>query len=452
MFLIDTLNLPGTSVPSQDQLNQGQLKLPANRIMKGLRLIFAGSVNNTSGGPVSLTDAEKRALLDAFEFNVSYGNKRSRRVFVAARGDRMRREQRFAYGSELEGYNNATDGIARSFPNAASTAFRFTLVVPLGEMKRIAKSIRKRFGMGQTQANTLEVQIRRIANPTLRAGVVLDSAVPVTIAMEPHLEACEGDVWGLVPEYREVELAKDKIVMDGFDGLPLRLSERSFPAATSTLANISVTIDQDVLVDQRPARSITELYADDPYETTVSNLGDLETVLYQPQWDAEIEELNTGVMTFAQNGVRVIATPLLSILYVPYFESTDVKKEVANIANLKSANVVCTGADLWAGKRASKRHQGLPAWTIYATGESREAKSRPGIAAAVGGPGQLYLPPYALDAAKAARARFAAAGDSEGAANVVKELAAIIPGGVPGGRGFDRGDSSIFREVAASLG
>ena len=452
MFLIDTLNLPGTSVPTQDQLNQGQLKLPQNRLLKGLRLIFGGSINNTSGGAVSLTDAEKRALLDAFEFNVSYGTKRSRRVFVATRGDRMRREQRFAYGSELEGYNNATDGLGRSFPNAASTAFRFTLVIPLGEMKRLAKGLRKRFGMGQTQAQTLEVQIRRISNPAVRANVVLDSAVPVTIQMEPHLEACEGDVWGWVPEYRELELAKDRITFDNMDGMPLRVGERSFAAAASTLANISVRIDQDDVVDQRPARSINELYADDPYETTVSSLGDLETVLYQPQWDAELDELNTGIVEFAQNGVRVIVTPLLNILYVPYFDAEDVKKEVANIANLKSANVVCSGADLWAGTRASKRHQGLPAWTIYEVGKDRESKSRPGIAAAVGGPGQLYLSPYALDAAKAARARFAAAGDNEGAMNVVKELAAIVPGGVPGGRGFGRGDSKTFREIAASLG
>jgi len=452
MFLIDTLNLPGTSVPSQDQLNQGQLKLPENRLMKGLRLIFAGSINNTSGGAVSLTDAEKRALLDAFEFNVSYGNKRSRRVFVAVRGDRMRREQRFAYGNELEGYNNTTDGLGRSFPNGASTAFRFTLIVPLGEMKRLEKSIRKLFGMGQTQANTLEVQVRRISNPTLRANVVLDSAVPVTIQMEPHLEATEGDVWGLVPEYRELELAKDRVTFDGFDGLPLRLSERTAAADASTLTNISVKIDDDQVVDQRPVRSITELYRDDPYETTSSFVGDLETVLYQPQWDSAIEELNTGIPEFAQNGVRVIVTPLLSILYVPYFEADAIRKEVANIANIKQGNVVCSSADLWAGRRASKRHQGLPAWQIFKVGQDREAKSRPGIAAAVGGEGKLYLPPFALDAARGARARFASAGDNEGAANVVKELAAIIPGGVPGGRGFARGDSTIFREVAASLG
>lgn len=450
MKLIDTLTLNGAALPSQDKLNQGQLVGPANRILKGLRLIITAGVNNTTGGALTagLIEANKLAMLRCLEFNVAWGKNRVHRVFQTVDGDRIRREFRFAYGTEVEGWNNAVDGLTRNMPNAAVTPIRFTLVIPLGRQWRLVKQLQKLFGMGQTQQQTLEVEVRRVSN-AIAANIVLDAATPVSIAMEPDYEACNGDVVGLVPEYRQLELAKDRISFD-IDGLPLRLSERSFAADASTLANVNVEIDDDVFIDQRPARSITEVWRDDPLETVASFIGDQETVLYQPRIDSELSELNTGVMKFAQNGTRVIATPLLSLLIVPYFTADEVKEDVAHLANTKDATVLASSADLWAGMAASKRHQGLPAYKLHTTSE-REFKSRPGLAAAVGGKAQLYVPPVVVNAARSQRARFAAEGDDKGAANVVAELAAIVPGAVPGGRGFSRGESSTFREVASLM-
>lgn len=451
MKLIDTLTLNGTSLPTQDKLNQGQLEGPPNRKLVGLRLIIAAAVNNTTGGALAsgLTEARKLALLRCLEFNVAWGKNRVHRVFQTVDGDRIRREMRFAYGTEVEGWSNATDGLTRNMNNGVATAVRFTLVIPLGKMWRLKKDIQRIFGMGQTQQKTLEVEVRRVSN-AIDTNLTLDSATPVTIQMEPHYEACNGDLVGCVPEYRQLELAKDAISFD-VDGLPLRLSERTAAADASTLANINVEIDDDVVIDQRPARSITELYRDDPLETTTSFLGDQETVLYQPSIDADFDELNTGVVKFRQNGTRVVATPLLSLLVVPYKDSETIRNEIAHQAVVSEKTVLASSADLWAGLKASKRHQGLPAWTLHDS-SSREFKSRPGLAAAVGGKAQLYIPPVVQNAARAQRARFASDGDTAGAANVTAELAAIIPGAVPSGRGFARGDSPTFREVAAVIG
>lgn len=451
MKLIDTLSLVGTSLPSQDKLIQGQIEIPQNRKLLGVRLIITAGIANATGGALAsgLSAARKYALLNCLEFNVAWGKQRRFKVYQTVGGDRIRREQRFAYGSELEGWTNTTDGLERSMGNGATTTVRFTLVVPLGKMWRVAKAMQKIFGMGQTQAKTLEVEVRRVSN-AIDTGLTLDSTVPVTIACEPHLEACNGDFVGLVPEYRQLELAKDAIDFD-VDGLPLRLSERSYAADSSTMDNITVKIDDDVVCDQRPVRSMTELYRDDPLETTTSFLADLESVLYQPQIGAGFDECNTGTVKFAQNGGRDIATPLLSLLVCPYYPEDTIRDEIAYQATVKNKAVLAASADVWAGLNAPKRHQGLPVWALHET-DAREYRSRPGLAAAVGGKAQLYVPPVVQNAARSSRARFASDGDTRGAANVTAELAAIIPGAVPGGRGFAKGDSPLFREVAAVIG
>lgn len=451
MKLIDTLSLVGTSLPSQDKLIQGQIEIPQNRKLMGLRLIVTAGIANATGGALAsgLSAARKYAMLNCFEFNVAWGKARRFKVFQTVGGDRIRREQRFAYGSELEGWANATDGLERAMNNGVTTTVRFTLVIPLGKMWRLSKRMQRLFGMGKTQAGTLEVEVRRVSN-TIDTNLTVDSTVPVTIAVEPHLEACNGDFVGLVPEYRQLELAKDSIDFD-VDGMPLRLSERSYAADSSTLTNVTVKIDDDVVCDQRPARSMTELYRDDPLETTTSFLADLETVLYQPQIGSDFEEVNTGVMKFAQNGGRVIATPLLSLLVCPYYPESVIREEIEHQASQKQKAVLASSADVWAGMNAPKRHQGLPVWHLHET-DAREYRSRPGLAAAVGGKAQLYVPPVVQNAARSARARFASDGDTKGAANVTAELAAIVPGAVPGGRGFSKGDSALFREVAAVIG
>lgn len=425
-------------------MKAGDFNPPKGKRCVAMGLKVTAPIANSSGGAVTLSDAEKQALLDLFEFNVAFGPGLKQKPYTSQRGSRIHREARHAFNSEIEGYTDTSTGLQRSLPNAATTNVTFTLPLPLGYLWFIPENQRHLFGMGRSQCRSLQIDIKRVSD-TVKAGVVLTGTVSVDFF--PQYESCNGDVNGLVPHYFETDSELIEFTV-GEDGLPLRLSERTAVHASSSLTSYSVSIDDEEMHSQvSPADSIRELM-DDCFLSSAGILTDRETVLWQCASGANLRWLQTGKVKFRQD-TKNLTSAKMGLLYIPYIDLALTNKIVSQAADLRSKAVRGASAGLFAGLGLSKRTMGLPAFALYDSND-REFESMPGpVAKPGGGTPDLRVPESFLKMAKGRFAAHDSVGEAAAAENVSRELAAVIPGGVVNGRG---GTGTVFSQIRAFFG
>lgn len=441
---------------SSQKLNPGDFNPPKGKIMKAMICKLTVPINNTTGGALAtgLSAANKVLLLNNFLFNVAFGANQERKPYVATTATRMRLLARDAFNSEIEGWTadsaaGTGTGLERNLPNAATTNVIFYLPIPLGQNCAPADEEQHIFGMGRTQQKSLEIEIRRTSD-AIAANIVVNGNV--TVEFYPHYESCKGDVVGLVPYYREVSSQAEDVTLD-FDGLPLLVTERTAAShLATTLTNVSLWIDGEVIHDQIDAKEVLREYADDWRLSTAGLITDVETVLYKPALDSTLRFMQTGRVRIRQN-VKSLTTIALSIVFVPYFTPTEIDKDIVAYGTWKGGKLIrAANADLYRGLQIPKRTQGLPAYVLYDADE-RERQSLPGLEWASGMSQPVVKVPGAiLGAAQSRISAFKAAGESSSASNVAKELAAIIPGSITDGRGARGEFSARLAAVSSVLG
>jgi hypothetical protein len=432
-----TLTLPADG--NQAKLERGKLDIERGKAMRGLRLKLTIPVANTSGGDGALAAADRETLLDDFQFNVSYGSRGQWKPFAAVKGARIHREARAAYGSEIEGYADTTTGLAQTISNGATDTLVCYLPIPLGAWWWLDQV--NHLGMGRSQAATLELEIRRLAS-AIKTGFAISGSV--TAEVIPDLVSAKGDRWSFGPEYLERD-ETDKTARFP-DGLPLRLSERTAVHASSSLTNIDVGIDDEVIHSQvSPAELITE-YNDSPLLPAIASLADVETLLYSPAHPVRFVDLPSGSVHVTQN-VKNLATALYSLLYLPIPTAEEIATEVEYIATvIRKKTIRAVSLPTVEGWRIPTRLRPYVPFVLFDE-DDREFEQFPGLVAEPGRRADITCPSSYLAAAKGAYGAHKAKGENKAASAIIKEVAVAIPGAVQSGRGFRRNRSDILLRV-----
>lgn len=433
---------------ARGQLTRGNLNLDKGKVMKAMRCKFTVPLNNTSGGAVTLSDAEKQALLADFLFAVSYGPDGKFKPFDNVDGARIHREARFAFGSEIEGYTDTSTGLQRSLPNSATTNVVFYMPIPLGWLWFLEPSDSRLLGMGRTQSKSVQVEIS-MTSTAVRAGVVASGTVQIELF--PQTESCKGDPWGAVPYWRQNDTANDEI--EGPEGLPLRIVERTAVHASSSLTSINVKVDGEIIHETiNPQDSITE-YNDLALATASGSLTDRETVLYAvgPSPGATLADLPTG-KPYVKQVVKNLSTFAAGYLYLPTISADDVKAALQYAtSSSRPKELKASSLRVVRGGRGGNRLDSMLGF-ILLDRDDREFEQFPGLVLAPGeSEPRIQVPDGLADRVKRTVAAHDAAGESKAAAEVVKQLASAVPGAVSSARGLGKGGSPIFERIASSV-
>lgn len=441
-----SLSLPSDG--SNDSVPRGDIDIPKGAACKGLRLKVTIPINNTSGGAVTLSDAQKQTLLACFIGTVTFGPRGTLKPYVAALWTVFNRACRWLYGTEIEGYTDTSTGLQRSLPNSATTNVTCYLVIPLGYFWKLYRG--GLLALGRTQMRTLQLDVRRTSSAIL-ANVVISGTV--TIDVMPDLVPCKGDPVSPGIFYEEVDDARKTVELS--EGMPFVVEERTATHASSTLSNFTLKIDDLEVHDQvSPAEAITE-QNDIPNYPAEAAPTDRTTHLYTIQSQggaAELKDLPTGKPKITQN-VKDLATIKLSQFYVPIQSPEDVSAMMEFAVGKKGRGKTVRGVstqlteDLKLG-----RHQAFVAPYNLVDQDADEFERFPGPVAEAGKKVDVAIPNTVIDAARARIAKHRANGETKAAENVVAELAATIPGGVQSARGFKRGDTSMIERVRRSIG
>lgn len=442
MKRIHTIELTGAG--SRKTMTRGSvLELDKGRKMSGMRLKFTVPVNNTTGGAVALSDAQKQALLDQLSFWVNYGSSGQHKAFEAEPGSRMHREARFAYGSEIEGYTDTVTGLQRSLPNTATTNVTFYLPIPLGKLWFLPPEAQRLFGMGRSQARTLQIEIA-LNGLAIAANLAINGTV--TAQFFPETESCKGDPWGAVPHFRKFDSTSDTVSLT--EGVPLRIVERTNVHASSALTNFGLKIGEEVIHESvSPQDTITE-YNDNAYANAAGSLVDRETILYALAPGLDLRELPAGSPQFRQY-TKDMSTVQLAQLFLPVLEKGDIEDALAFAVSAGARKKELKAVTIAAARGIALPERLAPVLgVVFFDTQDGEWERFGGLKRAPGDASASVVIPEGLrDRAQKLFKLHDAANEKKAAESVVKAVTATIPGGVPSLTGFGAGASPFIDRV-----
>lgn len=432
-----TLNGAGT----QASMLRGSLRTPKGQLAPGITLKCTFPIANASGGSKTLSDAEKQTLLSRFSIvELSYGAGSTRRNLFAARTfARIHAEMRRAYQSEAEGYTDTVNGLQKAMADAQTHNLVLYLTIPTGKFRALEEQagLINKLGMGKSQLETVALTIEQ-TSAAVATGVTIANGA--TFVVMPDLKPCRGDVYYVVPEYKEHDEPTEQAVLP--DGFPLAVSLRNSVQASTTVTNFSLQVDGAVVHDQvNPSEALVPV-ADDPGLPSAGLMTDRETILYAITNGMRMRDLPTGRVLFRQN-VKDLATAQLSFVIVPLASSEAWKNEVEALAKdvrRKTVKVVSM-ADVEGLDVPDNFKPFLP--FIVFDQDDAEFERFSGLAAAPGEEAKIVVPQTVAARAKAQIAEHEANGENRAAAKVLKRVASAIPGAITNGRGFARGSEAL---------
>lgn len=439
MEKIKVLTLTGAN--TSDVLERGRLRIPKGKKCIGLRCRITQPIANASGGALALATADKQALLDTFTVNLRYGAAGKRKPYNAVSLKRMRTLQRELFGTEVEGYTDSTTGLSNSIANGATENDTWTQIIPTGRVWKLGKD-RDIFGMGRSQAMTVDVEIRRGAAPSLTAGLSLNGNT--TIEIYPMLVSCKGDRWSYFPEYLETDSPDIEKVFD--DALPLALWDRNAVHASTSLTELDVDIDDESIHRQiSPAVLIDEIH-DAPNYHSEADVVDEVTVLYGFAHDRELHDLPSGRLRFRQPK-KDIATMKYSFLFAPLASEEEIKADVEEVSRQRRKAVHASSTH---SPDYPQRLQAFFPFVAHDT-DDQEWQKRPGIRAAPGERADLFLPELLKKRVRELKSAHEVEGERNAASDILKEVASAFPGAVQAGKGMNAATSQALARVMAEF-
>lgn len=430
---------------TNDQIERGEIAIDKGTKLMGLRLKCVVPLANSSGGAVTLSDAQKRTLLGLLVVErLDYGKGgKFAEPFVDVTFAEMRRHQRRCYRNEMEGFGDTVKGLQRSLPNSATTSVEFTVILPLGKWAAFEGKGRNRWGMGRSQAASLGLKVRRASGTNqVLTGVVISG----TVAIELYDDAlsCSGDVWNPVPTLHKHDDAKLEVILP--EGLPLAIDETSATHANNTLTNTSLRIDEQYIHRQVSLAQALEELLDYDTLPAAALLTDEVTVIYETaHGQVPFDQMLTGEPRFKQE-TRTNASLSLMYTFLPIEDAAKVAMEVRNVA------VEGRKKDISAISGARHRGESLPTRLMPFSGmtltdkDDREFETFPGLLAQVNNPtapAAPHIPSGLLAAAQQRVALHKGKGEDKAATKVIDEVAASIPSAVSNSRGFVKGNSVV---------
>lgn len=443
-------SLTFTGPDTSDYIRKGTLKIAKGKAMAGIRCKIVFPIRNASGGALTLSAADKTALLDALRFNFAYGAEGSEREFLKnAKGSIVRLLQRFAIGSDVEGLTDATTGMSRSLPGSnAITNCTIYLVVPTGRLWFLGV-MRNLFCMGRSQAQSLKAEIARQAAPTLSANLSLPDTSAVTCEIQPWLVSVKGDRESVMPEYREFTIRDFRAELP--DGVPLFISERTAAHASTGLTRVNVNFDAEEIHRDAPPADILSEYNDVPNYPSDAAIFDTHTILYQATPDRSLAELPTG-KPFVEQPNKDLSDFNLGYYWLPIVKEEERKTNLAYYANsTREKTIKAVSLDVIESINAPSRLSAvIPA--MLTDEDDAEHHRYAGLGVPHRGKAddaRVFVPDVVLERAKAFSAAFNAAGSPKAAQAVAKDLARSVPGLANSGRGFG---GSMFNQLRQVIG
>lgn len=442
------------SAGQSDTIDRGDLAINKGEKLMGIRLRFTVPINNTSGGAVVLTDAQKRTLLARFmmdKFDYGKGGKFAE-PYVSRDFNELHRHALRCYRNEIEGWSDSSTGLARSLPNAATTNVSFTMMIPTGKWAAFKNGVRNQWGMGRSQAASARAQITRAAGTeTILASVIISGQV--TAEIWDDCVPCKGDQWNPVPELRRFD--DSRAAFDLASGLPLALDELSAVHASSLLTNFSLKVDDYYVHQQANVQRTIETVLDaDDYPSPALLTAEVTQVYETAHGDVPFHQLPTGTIRFIQEGTKQIATVGLMLTYIPVYAPDKIAEEVRNVSQeqrdkdiyaVSAARVVPRGVEI---TPRLMPFSGL----VLLDADDKEAEQFPSLRAKRNAPGKLAepnIPDGLLKATQEKVSAFKNAGNDKASQSLIDELVASIPGAVTNGRGFKEGNTVMRNEIAA---
>lgn len=441
----NSLALP--TAGSVANVNRGELRVSKGTKAVGLRLKLVIPFANSAGAGIVPSAADKAATLDSFLFSLKYGRS-ARMPFQSLLGTKLRALQRWCFGSEVEGWNDATNGLARTIPATGSANATIYLIIPTGKLW-MAGAYRNLLGMGPSQASTCEIEVRRQATGALTAGLSISGTVAIEV--QPLEVVTKGDTWSYIPEYRETDTQDIRWRSD--DGLPLLLVERTAAMAATAFTRINLKFDDyQHHLDAAPL-DIRAEQLDVPNYPAEGDVTDTWTVLYQMQNDRDFGDLPTGVALFEQPA-KDLATMKIGYYFVPTVSFEDRRKDIYEVAqNIRKKTIKAISRDAVEQLGLPSRFSAfVPA--MLADNDDAEFERYPGIASVLGSAEQdtgIAIPASVNARLKAQVQAHQAAGERVAAEAAVKQVAAAVPGASTSGRGFKRG-SPVYEQLRNTAG
>ncbi len=448
MAMRKTKVLTLTAGATNQKLERGDLEIDKGKLLVGLRLMVSLSLANSSGGSITLSDAQRQALFDLLSFDLNVGDSgKYQKPFISVLGSRLHRQARKAFWTELEGYTDSSTGLARALPNSATTAVQFDLLIPLGAQAGLVGVPKAFWGVGRSQAKLIELLVRKSADSFGVSGLVISGNVNIDVV--PVERSVKGDRVSVLPVYEEKDEA-DKTTV-GPEGLHLDVCERTAVHASSASTSLTLSIDGETMFEQmRPSETVRELL-DSPDLPSIALPTDRETVLYlATNRETPFDKLPTGRVIVFQNA-KDLATFKAGFTYVPILETSAVKALIAECAAQRKKPVLAVSLAAVEGIKVPKRLMPFVPFVLFDKDDAEFGRlpgllcTKPGDANSI----EEFVPPELATSMARARADFSARGLGAAAENVTEQVAALIPGAVQSARGFARGGSDILAKVKA---
>ncbi len=446
MRKLSTLTLTG--VGTNALLERGKLELGKGRLMKGVRLIMRVLIANASGGAVTFTDTQKQSFLDGYRLTLSYGRNGRRKPYNAMRFTRLQRLARYMLGSEWEGLGNTSTGLGRSLANGATHEVKVHVVVPTGYLWQLGRE-GKLFGVGRTQARTMQLELKRETD-TLPTGCTVSGAV--TFEVVPDEVSRPGpESWWYMPEWTEQD-ETDKVARMP-PGAPLYLAERSATLAASLITDMALHCDGEEL-----HRGVSALEAyqqalyDIPNVPAEADVSDRETPLFIIPPETELRDLLSGVLRFEQI-TKTLATAALGLLAIPIPGDTEVREDVQDAAGKNGRNKTLRATNAAVALGLELPHHLYPYMPFFLFDQDdKEFERFPGLVSDGSATADVFIPVSVLERVRAALGLHRAAGEAKQAEDVIRSVALAVPGAVQDTRGFSRRGSEVLNQVRVAIG
>ena len=421
----------------------GTIDLLPGKCAPELEVKLTIGLANASGGAVVLTDAEKRLLLKNFGATLKV---REKEIPINNKtADVIQDLGRALLKARPRAYADSTDGLSRSLPDGATTSVEVGLRIPTGRNRRIRQFARN-VGMGKTQAAAVQMEVRQNAAVAFKTGVTIASATFEIRAVE---ESCVGDPWVPLPEIVEKTETSRDVKLDN-PGLLLVVQETTAVHLSTSLAELSVMVDGEIIADRTDAEAFLEDALTDTELPTAADLSDVVTVLHQLPGAVDLETDPQSVYTgtfrlldpsnqLATKNIRAFIVPLPDAAYW-----REVHKYVAAKNPGKFLRSPMLYAILGLDGRVHDRFQPYLGAVFFQAGE-RQAEQFASLEGASGQEPQPFVPEHVKAMAAAAKQLPTVMQE-----RVLGQIASSAPGAVENSRGGKMG-SPIRAQIARDV-
>jgi hypothetical protein len=448
---IQTLNL---ALGGEQSIEAGKINIPQGKCMPELPHRLTFSLNNTSGGAIVLTEAQRIAVLDHLKLTMrgAVENGPSHEPHTDVKFSRIRDIEREVLREECVGFEDTVTGLKRSLPNAAITTAEVTVSVPTGRNNRI-KELAQGIGVGPSQAKVYELGYKVPgAVAGLPAGVTITN---IKIEPFPDLDPCVGDPLVLFTAIKESSFSGTLLALP--DGLAECAYLKDHDHVNTTLTQLKTGFDDEVIMDRSEPQQYLAQIQKAPDAFAAADISDrvtyLNTLPQQVSLVAEPERVHTGRFFF-EDSLETLGNISYGYFHRPIMAPGDYAAWHAFVSAQRQGKTVRGVSTFAVRGLAGKVHDRFAPYfgvTFFVESDS-QYQQFPAWWGAAGEKLAMYIPETGRVQLREAVKRHRAAGNGQVASKALDAAAVALPTAVQSGRGLKRGSPARTAFEAKVMG